>query len=73
MEIRLRVFYIITILVAVVDLVLFLKPYFEEDIDMMDDEGPPLPKNDFRRMINFFQTPGFGPPTDTHKSTGSDR
>lgn len=62
-------FYIITILVAVVDLVLFLKPYFEEDIDMMDDEGPPLPKNDFRRMINFFQTPGFGPPTDTHKST----
>jgi hypothetical protein len=33
MELRLRVFYITTIIVAVVDLVLFLKPYFEEDIN----------------------------------------
>jgi hypothetical protein len=47
---------------------IFLQPYFETDLKIVDaPHDTPLPKNDFNRMINFFQSPSLVPKKVAHR------
>lgn len=62
MNIPHRILYIVTAFIALIDVAIFIVPYFTEDVDIYE-EKPPLPRNDFARMVNFWkgdQPVGFG-------------
>jgi len=54
MNISHRLLYLITGFIAFVDIIIFIVPYFTEDVDVYE-ETPPLPRNDFTRMVNFWK------------------
>ena len=49
-----RLLYIVTGVIALVDIIIFIVPYFSEDVDVFEEQ-PPLPRNDFTRMVNFWK------------------
>eukprot|EP00937_MAST-01D_sp_MAST-1D-sp2_P003026 g3026.t1 len=54
MNIPHRVLYMATAVIALVDIVIFVQPYFAED-EAVYDKHLPLPKNDFARLVNFWK------------------